>query len=88
MGALGGSQGDQFGGPSSSQQGSQQFSQGHGGPAGTRDAPQTGGRSNMYSSVGTASVGRSGVLRSSHAAEIPYAPPRCVVLGSFSTAIG
>lgn len=54
-------------------QGSQLFSQGHGGPV--REAPMTGGRSNMYSSMGSASVGRSGVLKSSHV-DAPYAPPR------------
>lgn len=56
-------------------QGSQLFPQGHGGPV--REAPMTGGRSNMYSSMGSASVGRSGVLKSSHV-DAPYAPPRLV----------
>lgn len=58
-------------GPAS--QGSQLFSQGHGGP--TREVPSTVARSNMYTSAhGSMSVSRSGTLKSGQMLE--YAPPR------------
>jgi len=54
-------------------QGSQLFSQGHGGH--TREAPSTVARSNMYSAAhGSMSVSRSGTLKSGQMLE--YAPPR------------
>lgn len=62
-------------------QGSQLFSQGHGGPP-PREAPMTASRNNMYSSLGgglgTMSVGRTGTLKSSmqQSSNQPYAPPR------------
>ncbi|ORY87406.1 HEC/Ndc80p family-domain-containing protein [Leucosporidium creatinivorum] len=61
-------------------QGSQLFSQGHGGPP-PREAPMTASRNNMYSSLGgglgTMSVGRTGTLKSSmqQSSNQPYAPP-------------
>lgn len=77
-----------------SSQGSQLFSQGHGGPP-QREPPMTASRSNnMYHSIGgmmasTMSVGRQGVLRSSTVPQQqpqqppqPYAPPRSVVSNS------
>lgn len=57
-------------------QGSQMFSQGHGGPP--REAPATVGRSSMYTSLGAMSASRNaGVLRSG-GAQTEYAPPRFV----------
>jgi hypothetical protein len=63
---------DQFNNNAGGSQGSQMFSQGHGGP---REAPGTASRVNMYTSAGAMSASRSNTVLRSGGQPVEYAPP-------------